>query len=183
MSGPNEGYGYVASQGYYAARFRHVNERLFRDGPADVPDTVNGQNVGVSHWTYLARRGKNPAELLDGVMGHEGHGHNGMKGHQGQIEKALTLDACGDVSAIADRIVARDRGRAEKVLAEAEVAADKAFAMAVGHNHVYGNLGPAGSPTAYWAPGRQPRVSVAYDRYDPNDIRRYWEPGCSWAFF
>ena len=177
--GPNKGYGYVKSQSYYFARYWHVNKRLRADGPEEVPDT----DGDVSHWDYMKRRGKNPGFLLAGTSAHETYGQNGMKGHQTQLKKALTLDACGDVSAIADRIVADNRTRAERLRSIAEGAADSAFWMASGHHEVYGNhvRGGTGSPVVWWKPGKSPNLTVHIDwkRTDPF----WWTPGCDWASF
>ena len=177
--GPNKGYGYVESEIYYFARYWHVNKRLRADGPEEVPDT----DRYVRHWDYMKRRGKNPEFLLDGVTAHETSGQNGMKGHQAQLEKALTLEACGDVSAILDRIVARDKTRAKRLRNIAEGAADSAFWMASGHHEVYGNhvRGGTGSPVVWWKPGKSPNLTVHIDwkRTDPF----WWTPGCDWAAF
>ena len=175
-TGPNEGY-VIVQDGYSVHRYRHVNERLFSDGPEEIPDGADT----VRHWDYLKSRGYDPARLLAGTRAHEGSGHNGKKGHQGQIEKALTVEACGDVSAIVDRIVAPSEDEAERLRDTTRAIATKAFIMAVPHNHVYGNH--AGSPIAHWKKGNSPRIGTHFDRYDSTHVRNYTSPGCDWESF
>ncbi len=170
-SGPNKGYAYVTSEpSYHVARYWHINARLLAGGPEEIPDIVDGQAEEVRHWDYLKRRGKDPGPLLVGTIGHETRGANGGRGHQGQIEAALSLEACGDASAIADRI--------RKI---AEGAADTAFWAAAAHHQVYGNHG-TGSPVAYWEPGRQPYDTLYIDTRKPHEDPNAYSPGCDWHF-
>lgn len=177
--GPNKGYAYVESHDYHVKRYWHVNERLLASGPAEIPDTGRSP---VNAWTYLTRRGKNPALLLAGTTAHERYGQNGAKGHQGQIKKVLTPKACGDVAALLEPLVADTKAKAERLRNIFEWAADSAFVMGVLHNHVYGNHG-TGSPIVWWAPGYRPFDTLHVDRYDRSQAYNYTSVGCDWQSF
>ena len=179
-SGPNRGYATVNYHAYRVDRYRQINERLFSNGPMEIPD---GDST-VRHWDWLKSRGYDPSRLLDGLLGHEGYGrYFGTKGHQGQIEKAVTVKACGDVGAIASRIVAPTEARAEQLRDLAEGIADTAFAMSTLHNHVHGNLGASGAMGVLWAPGQSPKPKLFRDSYDPKKEYGFSSPGCDWNSF
>ncbi len=68
MEGPNRGYWYVVGQNYRVDRRWHINKRLDSlKGPKELPDAAHGDTV--NHWTYLARRGYDPADLRGGREG------------------------------------------------------------------------------------------------------------------
>ena len=177
-SGPNHGYAYMVSQRYSVARFWRVNVRLTSSGPAEVPDVARGDTV--NHWTYLARRGYSPQYALSGTMAHEGYGQYGAKGHQGQIEAALTTSACGDAASLGDRIVAETEGRARTLVDAVEDAAFKAVSMASSHYYVHNNH--SGSPVAYFAPG-DTTGSIVFHTDGQDRMPGYPTPvGCLWSF-
>ena len=144
---------------------------------------MNGRYpVPVRHWDYLLKRNQDPRWLLLGTMSHEGDGTVVRPGHQRQIEKALTADACGDVAAIAEGVVAENHARAGEVLwKQVERIAAFAFAQASHHHMVYGHHGSAGSPIVWWTPGRIPIVTVYRDEQKPDP--GYYASGCDWLSF
>ena len=177
-AGPNRGYAIVRYDRYSAVRYRQINERLDSTGPKEIPygDTL------ARHWDYLKAKGYDPSRFLDGVMAHEGYGRIGRKGHQGQIEKALTVEACGDAGAIAARIVAPTAQVAEELMEQTEAIADTAFLMAALHDHVYGNMGASGAVGVAWAPNESPKIFVHYDEMADTSYN-FSSPGCDWSSF
>ncbi len=178
-SGPNEGYHIVGYTSYSVHRYRQMNERILATGPKEIPD---GDST-VRHWDYLKSFGYDPYELFIGTLRHEGYGGfiAGKKGHQGQIEKAITVEACGDAGAITARIVAPTFDEAQELRDLTEGIADTTFAMATLHNHVYGHHN--NSPIAYWKPGKSPYTNFENDLYDSRDNFNFSSPGCDWSSF
>lgn len=179
VEGPNQGYWYVAGHDYRVDRRWHVNKRLDSlKGPEELPDAANGDTV--NHWTYLARRGHDPADLLAGVTAHERYGRNGAMGHQGQILKALDYFACGDAGKLAERLVTDTEVDAKKLRFEIEDAANKAFEQAAKHHKVWGNY--SGRVVRY-LPGskKAPFTEPAADTQDadPRHTHRF----CNWKAF
>ena len=178
-SGPNEGYAMVEYGSYSVFRYRQINERLQRTGPEEIPD---GDST-VRHWNLLKSKGYAPEMLLAGIMAHEGYGQSGAKGHQGQIEKALTVEACGDAMAITARIVAPNEEEATELRDQTEGIADTAFIMSTLHDKVHGNMGNAGAVAVLWKPNESPKYTVVRDRRDPDQRRNFSSPGCDWSSF
>ena len=140
-SGPNKGYGYVASQSYFIDRQWRINERLTSSGPAEVPYVKpNGDTVIVNHWTYLVNKGRNPQPARTGVQAHESYGQNGAKGHQGQIEKALNTSTCKDAGGLLERVVADNPSDASRIMDDIRVKGNEAFAYSTWHNYVHSNF-------------------------------------------
>lgn len=178
-AGPNEGYGYVASHAYKVDRRYQINERLERTGPVEIPDTIQYSDT-VNHWTYMSRRtGWNPAAILNGVIAHETYGRGSLKGHQGQIERAATVAACGDAATLADRIVANSRDRANRLRGEVELAAQYAFREAADHHRVYGLVSDS---IVYWASGIAPIHTFYADIQGAPPTTRS-RPECDWSYF
>ena len=75
------------------------------------------------------------------------------------------MKACGDVGAIASRIVAPTEDKATTLLELAEGTADTAFVMSTLHNKVYGHH--SNSPIVYWKPGQSPYIDQHNDWYNP----------------
>ncbi len=177
-TGPNTGYYFVDYWSYSVHRYRQINERLFSNGPKEIPD---GDST-VRHWDLLKKYNRPPELALAGTWAHEGYGQNGAKGHQGQIEKALRWGKCGDAGRIAARIVAPTFEKARDLRDATEEIADTAFVMATLHNHVYGNHG-AGSPVVFWKTGEAWRIGNHQDRHNPKQNYSFSSPGCDWRSF
>ena len=179
VSGPNRGYAYVESHGYTVARFRRINERLTSSGPAEVPDSVQGDVV--NHWTYLTRRGHDPNKALEGTTAHEGYGQNGAKGHQGQIEAALTTSACGDAAGLVERIVSPSEAGAHDLIDDVEDAALKALTLATSHYYVHNNH--SGSPIVIYTPGISLLPHIRHHTDSLGAKPGYPSlAGCEWSF-
>ena len=142
MGGPNHGYYYVSHQDSRMNRQYRINERLtFGSKSLDLPWILsNGDTLWVNHWTYLDSAGWDPGDLRDGTLAHETYGQNGAKGHQGQIEKALTTSACGDGPALVDRIVAPSQASVDQLVKQVKAYAIMAFNVgSATHHYVHSN--------------------------------------------
>ncbi|MDE2975441.1 MAG: hypothetical protein OXU64_12115 [Gemmatimonadota bacterium] len=156
VGGPNDGYAYVLGASYSVDRRYRLNTRLdSADGPEELPWTdPDGNDTTVNHWFYLDDlQGAGSARaLLDGVTDHETYGRGSRKGHQQQVEKALTPEACGDGGTLAERIVAKSYDEAGDILQAVEAAARATLWEAASHKHVYGHLGLLTKVVKYYPP-------------------------------
>ena len=176
-SGPNKGYWYVEKQTYEVKRYWHINVRLTPNGPAEIPDT--SQNDTVNAWTYLDRRKSSPHLIFNGVKNHEGYGSGVSKGHQGQIEAALTTSACGDDAGLVERVVKASEAEAALQVARLETTAWKALEHAASHYYVYGNH--SNSPMVAYSPGQSPLI-VYYTDNQSSSAPHTAPSGCVWSF-
>ena len=135
--GPNDGYWYTTGHGYDIDRMWNINSRIDTLGPREIIDTTHGDTIDA--WTFLKRKGHDPAKMKEAVAAHETYGHNGQSGHQSQLDKTISTRACGAVGSLVERIVTKDRHTAEVVAEVLENSAAKALALAASHHYVYGN--------------------------------------------
>ena len=155
VGGPNDGYWYVTRQAYKVDRRWKLNERLDPNGPEELPDSLHGDTVNL--WTYMERRHSrkwkdwmHPRDFRAAVIRHERYGDATLKGHQGQIEKAIAWKTCGDGAILADKLVAAGQDWAEKALFQIESVANLAYYKASGHHNVHSHFRTY-VPT--WLPG------------------------------
>lgn len=130
----------------------------------------------------LDSSGYNPQNMLTGTSGHEGPGANGGKGHQGQLERILSSTVmCGNVVALAERIVTTSASMAEQLVDRIEDYAAKALDVGTSHYHVYHNHAPRSSAYVY------KDSATFYVEFPYRDVRgkrpaRNQPNECSWNF-
>lgn len=161
------------------ARTWHVNVRLTRGGPEEVPDTGKSP---VSAWEYLDRRGKKPGRAFNATEMHEGRGSPwGAKGHQGQIERAL--ETCGNTARLLEHVVTATREDAASLVDKAEDIARTTFAYGNSHYHVWNNY--LFTNYVVYDPADTTAVPFIDDHHDT----AHAEPaltrpaGCDWSVF
>jgi len=188
--GPNKGYAYLTGASYNVKRRWAVNERLYPDGPAELP----WEDTTVNHWFYLndLQGAGSSRTLLDAVKAHEKYGWAGnLKGHQRQIESAFTTRKCGDGATLAERVVAETVNEAEDLVRNIELAAKATLWEAASHKRVHSFLSPLQKVVRYHPPSiPDPDPVYFWDKPDPkhgpepgtDDIPAVVSSRCDWSF-
>ena len=150
-------------------------------GPKEIPDTLQGDSVNA--WTYLARKGYDPAPMREGTKAHETRGHNDRNGHHGQFEKAMSTRACGAAASLLERVVAGKEAEAKKLMEAIETNARRAFFAAGHHYHVFGNV----NAEPYVVRDPTPDTFFVATRWDARRPKRAVSPEektwCDWTNF
>jgi hypothetical protein len=157
LSGPNQGLWYVIAPDVESTRGVRIRTWLTGGELPKFLYSLSPQDLLTNRGLLAARRtGPNntlPAHpdssvFMNGVMAHETYGTSATggsgKGHQGELELAArSLETCGKVPAILERVVAADsfaaRTRATTVVNEGK----RSLYAAMGHDRVHGNFSNA----------------------------------------
>lgn len=140
---PNKGYEFIKAHPIAIHNGYRLNSFLMDYNT--VRDILVEESLR-NRWEALQSMGwGNPMEIIEGVRAHETYGRPGTRGHQGESEKAVSGERCGNVARRLERIAGKPTAVVRE-LSAAERVALEFLDILTGHHQVHSNLPEPGAP-------------------------------------